>query len=102
MDSSNLDQMVEYYLTQSLAPSTQKTYKSGKTKYINFCTQSSYDPLPVREAMLCKFAASIANQGLKHTTIKSYLSAIRHMQIMSGLGDPFVQSIQNWSTYIGG
>ena len=86
--------MVEYYLTQSLAPSTQKTYKSGKTKYINFCTQSDYDPLPVVEDTLCKFAASIADQGLKHTTIKSYLSAIRHnMQIMSGFGDPFVQSL---------
>ena len=40
---------------------------------------------------MCKYAAYVANQGLKHSTIKTYLSAVRHMQIMMGLGDPFNQ-----------
>ena len=31
----------------------------------------------------------IANSGLKHRTIKAYLSAIRHLHICEGAGDPF-------------
>ena len=37
--------------------------------------------------------AFAANQGLKHQIIKCYLSAIRHLQIECGGGDPRVQSI---------
>ena len=53
------------------------------------------------EDTLSKFAASIADQGLKHTTIKSYLhvSAIRHMQIMSGF---VVQSLPKLEYVLGG
>lgn len=32
---------------------------------------------------------SLQIEGLKHRSIKSYLSAIRHLQIAEGLGDPF-------------
>ena len=39
------------------------------------------------------FVAFAANQGLKHQTIKCYLSAIRHLQIDCGGGDPRVESM---------
>ncbi|XP_062503751.1 uncharacterized protein LOC134180586 [Corticium candelabrum] len=32
-------------------------------------------------------------EGLSHKTIKSYLSALRHLQIQSGLGDPFTATL---------
>ena len=32
--------------------------------------------------------------GLKHRTIKSYLSGVKHMHIMQGLGDPFKQPLE--------
>ena len=35
------------------------------------------------------FVAFLALQGVKHQTSKSYMSALRHMQIEAGLGDPF-------------
>ena len=33
-----------------------------------------------------KFVAKLADDGVKHRTIKSYLSGVRNMHIMEGLG----------------
>jgi hypothetical protein len=38
---------------------------------------------------LCSYVAYLANQNLKHATIKVYLSAVRNLQISYGLDDPF-------------
>ena len=71
--------MVQTYLRQAIAPSTLRTYNSGKTRFSRFCQNHNYPVLPVSEDILCKYAAYIGNQGLKHgTIIKTYLSAIRH------------------------
>ena len=43
--------------------------------------------------MLCKFAAKLASEGLKHRTIKSYMAGIRHLHIEEGLGDPFLPAL---------
>jgi len=47
-------------------------------------------PLPLTEPSLCMYVAYLANQGLKHQTLKCYLAALRHMQIEAGLGNPFI------------
>ena len=39
------------------------------------------------------FVAALVNQGLKLQTIKCYLSAVRHLQIECGGGDPRVESM---------
>ena len=39
------------------------------------------DPIPVSEHQLCQYVSFLANHGLAHKTIKSYLSAVRHLQI---------------------
>ena len=41
------------------------------------------------ERVLCCFCAHLANEKLKHKTIKVYLSAVQHMQIAAGQNDPF-------------
>ena len=41
------------------------------------------------ESLLCAYVSHLADQGLKHSTLKVYLSAVRYLQIASGLGDPF-------------
>ena len=91
VDDSELEQMVHKYLGQAIAPSTLRTYNSGKVRFCRFCKHYNYPILPVSEdiILLCKYVAFIGNQGLKHGMTKTYLSAIRHMQIMSGYGDPF-------------
>ena len=77
---------VQFFYAKGLAPSTLRSYKSGKDRYTNFCRQASITPLPVSESKLCLFVSHVAKQGLKHQTIKS---AIRHLQISSGLNDLF-------------
>ena len=46
-------------------------------------------PLPVSEDTLCKFATYLEGVGLKHRTIKTYLSGVRFLQIRSGYPDLF-------------
>ena len=46
--------------------------------------------LPLTEATLSKYVVYLAKQKLKHQTIKVYLSALRHLQISQGQGDPFL------------
>ena len=41
------------------------------------------------QSLLCAFVSYLADQKLKHGTIKVYLSAIRNLQIASGRTDPF-------------
>ena len=47
-----------------------------------------WNPFPVTEHSLCCFAAYLANYGLAAPTVKSYLSAVRSMQITLGFPDP--------------
>ena len=49
-------------------------------------------PLPVSESRLCKFVSFLADQKLKHRTIKTYLLGVRYFQIRSGWRDPFHNS----------
>jgi len=46
------------------------------------------NPFPVTEALLCYFVATLARQGLAPTTIRTYLAAVRHAQIMRGFPEP--------------
>ena len=37
----------------------------------------------------CFFVAYLVDSSLNHATIKGYLSAVRRLQVVAGLGDPF-------------
>ena len=54
-----------------------------------FCSNGNFTPLPATETNLCMFVSYLGESGLKHRTIKSYLSAIRFLHISEGLSDPF-------------
>ena len=41
------------------------------------------------EQVLCMFVAHLGAESLAYQTLKCYLSAIRHLSIMAGQGDPF-------------
>ncbi|KAL5477312.1 hypothetical protein EMCRGX_G024096 [Ephydatia muelleri] len=68
---------------------TNKTWN----RYLTFCSEDHVQPLPTNEETLCKFVAWLFVQGLSHQTMKSYLSAVRHLQITSGVGDPFASEM---------
>ena len=61
---------------------------AGKKKFLSCCHGSGTSPLPLTEQKLVNFVAFAVNQGLRHQTVKCYLSAVRHMQIEWGGGDP--------------
>ena len=88
LDGEGLDRAVAFYLGQALADSTKKSYKSATRRYHSFCTVHNINPLPVCEQSLSRYAASLANEGLAHTSIKCYMSAVRHLHIEEGWGDP--------------
>ena len=48
--------------------------------------------LPVGEVILLRFVAHVASLGLSYQTVKLYLSAVHHLQIMCDLPDPCVAS----------
>ena len=50
-------------------------------------------PYPLLEDTLCRYMAFLAKEGIKHRTIKPYLSHIRCLQIQQGLGNPFATTL---------
>ena len=84
-----MDTTVQELFSAGIAPSTQKTYRSGSKRFIQFCEQYGIsEPFPVNEQVLVYFVASLYRGGLSGGTVKSYLAAVRHAQIALGLGDP--------------
>ena len=61
---------------------------------MNFCSRLSViNPFPLTESTLCRFVACLGQEGLKHRTIKSYLSGLRFAQIHQALGNPFLKDM---------
>ena len=89
LDVSILDPAVLHYCEKGLADSTHKTYNAAIKRFLSFCQLFNVQsPFPVSESTLCYFVAALAKQGLAPGTIKTYLAAVRHAQIMRGLPEP--------------
>lgn len=57
-----------------------------------FASLGTYPLFPLSQRI--NYVAHLYDEGLLHGTIKGYLSAIRHLQIIQGLGDPLVSLLQ--------
>ena len=89
LDISHLEATVQLYCEQGLAETTRNTYKAGIKRFKEFCmSYSIVTPLPVSQHLVCLFVGYLASIGLSHSTIKTYLSALRHLQIINDFGDP--------------
>ena len=89
LELANLDPVVQGYFEAGLAPSTRRTYQSGINRFITFCsTYRIPTPLPVSQSTLCYFILALAKEGLAYSTIKCYLSAVRHLHILHNLPEP--------------
>ena len=84
---------MEYYFQQGLAPSSKRVYKSAKDRFIAFCQKFLLNPLPVTETLLCQYVSYLASQNIMHSTIKVYLSAVRHLHIENHMPDPHMGSM---------
>jgi len=90
LDISSLVPTVHELFSAGLAKSTQRTYKSGSKRYVDFCNKYTLTPFPISESTLTYFVAFLYNEGLSAGTVKSYMSAARYTQIAMGFGDPDV------------
>ena len=93
VDLAALAASVQGYFQRGLAPSTQKAYNAASKRFYDFCTRYQVEtPFPLSEQLLCGFSAFLADQNLAPQTIKTYLSAVRNLQLSLGLPDPREQS----------
>ena len=79
LDISKLEGDVLTYFARGLSPSTMRTYKSAKQRYLVFCQNINIPPLPLSEYSTCLFAVHLAQQGLSPQSISAYMSAVRHL-----------------------
>ena len=96
--SCSLDQKCQFYLSNGLAPSTRRVYRSAQRQFIDFSTLDGYvssngSLLPTSEQTLLRFCSHLADR-LHHSSIKVYLSAIRSLHIDQGFPDPLVNCLQ--------
>ena len=89
MDLTELDRIAGDLFLKGLAESTQRVYRSGQRRYINFCSKSGLTAVPTTEKTLVYFVAKLAKDGLKFRTMKVYLSAVRFLHIKEGREDSF-------------
>ena len=60
---------------------------------MEFCEKSAAISLHTTEKQLCRFVAYLREEGLRYQTVKTYLAAVRHMQISHEMGDPKIGSM---------
>ena len=82
-----MDKAVQGYFAAALAPATHITYQVAECRYVPFCESFGITPLPVSEGTLCYYVACLGQQGLAHTSIRTYLSGVRQLQIAHGFHD---------------
>ena len=58
-------------------------------RYLTFCQSITHIPMLTSELTLLLFVAHLAQSHLSYSTIKVYLSAIRHLHLTAGLLDTF-------------
>ena len=90
MALAGLDQLVQFYFKQALAPATSRSYEAAKKRFLAFCQSVHLPSVPASEAVLLRFVVALAAEGLSSGTIKCYLSGVRHLYLSLGLGDPKV------------
>ena len=93
LDIHELDQVVQRLYRAGLSASSHKTYQVAQRRYLAFCTDFSLNALPTSENLLCYFVACLGQQGLAHSSIQTYLSGIRQLQISHGWNDPEINKM---------
>ena len=88
-----MDEAVHKYFVQALAPSTTAAYHSVANRYFKFCHQFNLSPLPLHQDSVVRFIAHLAQGGLGYQSLRSYLSALRYLQVSRGFPDPCLTSI---------
>ena len=71
--------------------STQKSYATHRKRYLEFCLQFGYQPVPVSQVVLQRYVAHLA-RNLKYSSIRQYLNIIRLLHVEQGLPNPLQEN----------
>ena len=93
LDIPHLQQSVQQYCTHGASPSTWNTYSTGQQHYLTFCAKAQRKELPTSESTLMLFVSHLADTGLTHSTIKVYLSSVRHLHVTQGQHSQFSKQL---------
>ena len=88
-----LDRTVLLLTSQGLSAATTNSYGSGVHRYSAFCAKFSLQAFPSSELVLCHFVAFLVHEGISYSTIRLYLCAIHHCQLLDGGPDPGFASL---------
>ena len=80
-----MDPIVRQLFSAGLANSTKRSYSSGSNR-----VSVQHLVLPPTLHQLSYFVAFHFKEGLAPSSVKSYLSAVRHAQIALGMGHPHI------------
>ena len=89
MAIAHLEGIAQGLVLDSIAPSTQRAYTSAQASYSRFCQMLGVPTCPASEQVLLLYVADMS-QRVCHGTIRSYLSAVRHLHLSRGLADPLL------------
>ena len=83
MDLTLLVRTVHHVLEAGLSESRKKVYRAGWNRYMSFVRAFSLPATPVAPENVTLFVAFLGSEGLCVSTIESYLTALRHVQVLS-------------------
>lgn len=81
--------MVSRRLDRARSAATKDTYESGLKNYLRTCASMGVQPYPVDETKLMAFCAFVhEKEGLRTSTLRSYVAAVTYHERLSGRPDP--------------
>ena len=82
-----MENIAQDLISDSLAQSSQRAYASAQQSFLQLCTSLKIPALPATEQVLLLFVADLS-QRVCHSTVRSYLAAVRHLHLSRGFPDP--------------
>ena len=91
LDLAKLNDFAWQFFKMGVAVSTERSYHTEQASYQPnlLSVGEGQGSVPTCELVLCQFVSFLAKEGLKHCTIKAYLSAVRFLHTEQEVGNPF-------------
>ena len=93
LDVCQLEVVAKELCDSSIAASTGRTYRAAQRIFAEFCLSCGKPSVPASEQLLILFIADLSCR-VCYSTARTSLSAIRHMHIAQGHGDPLKGCLQ--------
>ncbi len=81
----------------SLAPSTARSRDSTVRAFTRFCIQFGFRPCPTPARALLEYATWLANQGIKASSISTYINTVRSFHQLRGFSDPVRSRLDSYA-----